>query len=137
MMCYNLKFQGRDIMKYINEISSILNIEEIYLTLIIKTIIYLILIYIIERIGIKVLKKNKDNKKEYIYTQKFKVFMNFIKLCLLILIWGKYIKNILTFISVISAAFTIALRDLVFNFFCGLYIKITKPFEVEDRIEID
>jgi len=124
-------------MKYLNNISNYLNIDEIYITLIIKTIIYLILIYIIEQLGIRILKKNKDTKKEYIYTQKFKVFISILKISILFIIWGKYIKNILTFISVISAAFTIALRDLVFNFFCGLYIKIAKPFEVEDRIQID
>ena len=124
-------------MKYLNEISSILNIEEIYIILSIKTLFYILIITIIEKIGIKLLKKNKDTKKEYIYTQKFKLCMNFLKVCILFLFWGQYIKNLLTFISVISAAFTIALRDLVFNFFCGLYIKIAKPFEIEDRIEID
>ena len=124
-------------MKYLKEISSILNIEEIYIILSVKTLFYILIITIIEKIGIKLLKKNKDTKKEYIYTQKFKLCMNFFKVCILFLFWGQYIKNLLTFISVISAAFTIVLRDLVFNFFCGLYIKIAKPFEIEDRIEID
>ena len=43
----------------------------------------------------------------------------------------------MTLISVVSAAMTIALRELILNFFCGLYIKIKKPFNVEDRIQID
>ena len=34
-------------------------------------------------------------------------------------------------------SFTIALRDLIFNFFSGIYIKLKKPFEIEDRIEIN
>ena len=63
--------------------------------------------------------------------------MRLLRLFIIILLWGRYIKNILTFISVVSAAFTIALRDLIFNFFCGIYIKVVKPFEVEDRIEIN
>jgi len=124
-------------MKYLNNISTYFNIDEIYITLVIKTTIYLFLIYLIQLIGIKLLKKTKDNKKEYLYTQKFKLIINIIKVCILFLFWGKYIKTILTFISVISAAFTIALRDLVFNFFSGLYIKIAKPFEIEDRIQIE
>ena len=33
-------------------------------------------------------------------------------------------------------ALTIALRDIILNFFCGIYIKIKKPFKVEDRIQI-
>lgn len=124
-------------MKYLNNLSTYLNIDKIYLTLIIKTLIYLLIIHIIKKIGIKIIKKTKDNKKEYIYTQKFKLLISLLKIGIFVLFWGRYIKNILTFISVISAAFTIALRDLVFNFFCGLYIKITKPFEIEDRIQID
>lgn len=124
-------------MKYIDEISTILNIDKSYLLLLIKTIICIIIIYIVEHIGIKLLKKTKDNKKEYQYTQRLKLIMRIIRLAVVILLWGRYIKNILTFISVISAAFTIALRDLIFNFFCGIYIKVVKPFEVEDRIEID
>ena len=43
----------------------------------------------------------------------------------------------MTLISFISAGFTIALRDLIFNFFSGIYIKIKKPFNLEDRIEIN
>ena len=46
-------------------------------------------------------------------------------------------ESFITLISLISAGFTIALRDLIFNFFSGIYIKIKKPFEIEDRIEIN
>lgn len=57
-------------MKYLNEISSILNIEEIYIILSIKTLFYILIITIIEKIGIKLLKKNKDTKKRiYIYSK--------------------------------------------------------------------
>lgn len=124
-------------MKYIDKISTIINIDEIYVSLLIKTFLYIIIIWIIEKIGIKLLRKTSDNKKEYQYTQKFKLIMRLLRLSIIILLWGRYIKNILTFISVVSAAFTIALRDLIFNFFCGIYIKVVKPFEVEDRIEIN
>ena len=32
---------------------------------------------------------------------------------------------------------TIALREIILNFFSGIYIKIRKPFKVEDRIQIE
>ena len=32
---------------------------------------------------------------------------------------------------------TLALRELIFNFFAGIYIKMRKPFAIEDRIEIN
>ena len=46
-------------------------------------------------------------------------------------------KNVITIISFVSAALTLALREMITNWFAGLYIKIKKPFKVEDRIEID
>ena len=124
-------------MKYIEKLVKIINIDNIYIELILITFISILIIYTIEKIGIKLLKKTKDDKKEYTYTQKFKLIIKILMYSIIIIIWSRFIKDALTFISVISAAFTIALRDLIFNFFCGIYIKINKPFELEDRIEID
>lgn len=124
-------------MKYIEKISKIFDIDEMYISLILKTIIIVFLILILGKIGIKIIKKTKDSKKEYNYTKKYKLIIKIIIIVVIMVIWGKYVKNILTLISLVSAAFTIAIRDLIFNFFCGLYIKIVKPFQVEDRIEIN
>ena len=125
------------ILKYIEKISKLFNIDEIYIGLILKTIIIIFLILVVEKIGIRIIKRTRDSKKEYNYTKKYKLIIRIIILSAIIIIWGKYIKNFLTLISLVSAAFTIAIRDLIFNFFCGIYIKIVKPFVVEDRIEIN
>ena len=124
-------------MKYIEKISKLFNIDEIYIGLILKTIIIIFLILVVEKIGIRIIKRTRDSKKEYNYTKKYKLIIRIIILSAIIIVWGKYIKNFLTLISLVSAAFTIAIRDLIFNFFCGIYIKIVKPFVVEDRIEIN
>ena len=124
-------------MKYIEKISKLFNIDEIYIGLILKTIIIIFLILVVEKIGIWIIKRTRDSKKEYNYTKKYKLIIRIIILSAIIIVWGKYIKNFLTLISLVSAAFTIAIRDLIFNFFCGIYIKIVKPFIVEDRIEIN
>ena len=124
-------------MKIIENISNFFGIDSIYIILTFKNIIYIIILNIIEQIGVLLLKNIKNEKREYEFTQKYKLIIRVLKYTSIIFIWGRYIKSILTFVSVISAAFTIALRDLIFNFFCGLYIKVTKPFSVEDRIEID
>ena len=124
-------------MKYIEKISKLFNIYEIYIGLILKTIIIIFLILVVEKIGIRIIKRTRDSKKEYNYTKKYKLIIRIIILSAIIIVWGKYIKNFLTLISLVSAAFTIAIRDLIFNFFCGIYIKIVKPFVVEDRIEIN
>ena len=124
-------------MKYIEKISKWFNIDEIYIGLILKTIIIIFLILVVEKIGIRIIKRTRDSKKEYNYTKKYKLIIRITILSAIIIVWGKYIKNFLTLISLVSAAFTIAIRDLIFNFFCGIYIKIVKPFVVEDRIEIN
>lgn len=124
-------------MKYIEKISKLFNIDEIYIGLILETIIIIFLILVVEKIGIRIIKRTRDSKKEYNYTKKYKLIIRIIILSAIIIVWGKYIKNFLTLISLVSAAFTIAIRDLIFNFFCGIYIKIVKPFVVEDRIEIN
>ncbi len=124
-------------MRTIEYISEITSIDKIYWILIIKTMIFFLILSLTKRIGLKILKRIKDTKKEYLYIQKFKLLINIIKGISFVLLWGKYLQSFLTIISFISAGFTIALRDLIFNFFSGMYIKIKKPFEIEDRIEIN
>ena len=124
-------------MKLINYISQTTSIEEKYIILMIKTLILFLILTVIKKIGFRIIKCVKDSKKEYLYTRKYKLFINIIKGLIFLLLWGEYISSFLTIISLISAGFTIALRDLIFNFFSGIYIKIKKPFEIEDRIEIN
>ena len=122
------------IIKYISEISSI---DIVYIKLIIKTIAIFIVLDTIKKIVIKVLKKIKNSKKEYIVIKHFKLIITILKIAVFLFLWGDYIKKFMTLLSFVSASITIALRDLIFNFFSGIYIKIKKPFQIEDRIEIN
>ena len=124
-------------MKIITYLSNITSIDETYWILITKTLIFFLFLTIIKKIGVSILKKINDSKKEYLYIQKYKLLINIIKFFIFILLWEKYLDSFITLISLISAGFTIALKDLIFNFFSGIYIKIKKPFEIEDRIDIN
>ena len=124
-------------MNIINYLSNLLSIDSKYIILIIKTIIIFITLDIIKKIIINILKNINNNKKEYTYTQKLKLTINMFKLIFFIFIWSANLSKLLTLITFISAAFTIALRDFIFNFFAGIYIKIAKPFNIEDRIEVN
>ena len=124
-------------MKTIVYISNLTSINEEYIILILKSILFFLALYIIKKIGLRIIKHVNNSKNEYLYTQKFKVLITIINLIIFLFLWGKYINNFLTVISLISAGFTIALRDLIFNFFSGIYIKLKKPFAIEDRIEIN
>ena len=77
-----------------------------------------------------------SDKKKYFRNRKIKISLTIICWLVVILIWKEQIKSLITLISFVSAAVTIALREIIFNFFAGLYINAKKVFEIEDRIEI-
>lgn len=124
-------------MNILNRLSELTSIDSKYWVLIFKTLVFWIVLDIIKRIIIRVFKRIKNGRKEYEYTQKLKLVISILKLFVFILLWAKYLKGFITIISFISAGFTIALRDVILNVFAGIYIKIVKPFNVEDRIEIN
>ena len=124
-------------MKIITYISEISSINIIYIKLIVKNLMIFIVLDIVKKLVIKILKKIKNSKKEYLIIKQFKVIVNILKIAAFLFLWGDYIKNFMTLLSFVSAGVTIALRDLIFNFFSGIYIKIKKPFQIEDRIEIN
>ena len=124
-------------MNILNKLSELTSIDSKHWILIFKTLVFFLIFDIAKRIAIRLFKRIKDSKKEYEYTQKLKLLISFLKLFIFILIWAKYLKGFITIISFISAGFTIALRDIILNWFAGIYIKTIKPFNVEDRIEIN
>lgn len=129
-------------MKYINSVSlylnKILGIDTEYIKLTILTIIVLLIFGILKLIVRKVYSKLPMNdKKKYFRNRKIKIILTIMSLIIIILIWGEKIQGIITLISFVSAGLTIAIREIIFNFFSGIYINFRKPFEVEDRIEID
>ncbi len=124
-------------MNILNYLSEITSIDSKYWILIFKTLIFFLIYDVFKRIIIMFFKRIKDSKKEYLYTQKLKAIIFILKLGTFILLWSKYLKGFVTIISFISAGFTIALRDVILNLFGGFYIKIVKPFNVEDRIEVN
>lgn len=123
-----------NILNYLSELTSI---DSKYLILIFKTLIFWLFFDIVKRICIKTFKRLKNTKKEYLYTQKLRLVISLSKLFVFILLWAKYLKSFIPIISFISAGFTFALRDVILNLFAGLYIKVVKPFNIEDRIEIN
>ena len=77
-----------------------------------------------------------SDKKKYFRNRKIKISLTIICWLVVILIWKEQIKSLITLISFVSAAVTIALREIIFNFFAGIYINAKKIFDIEDRIEI-
>lgn len=120
--------------KYLSNVTSI---DKVYFELIFSTTLLILLFIGIKKLGKILITRKTDGRKEFLITQTFLIIVNVLEVFCIIFIWDDYIKSLMTFVSVLSAAMTIALRDIIYNFFSGLYIKIKKPFKVEDRIQID
>jgi small-conductance mechanosensitive channel len=118
-------------------LSKITTIDKSIISVVLLTLFIICLFSLIKMITSKVIKKKLTGRGEYVLNQSFKVVLNVVEVFFLLLVWVDYIKSLMTLISVLSAAMTIALRELILNFFCGLYIKFKRPFKVEDRIQID
>jgi len=114
-----------------------LNVNNKYIILIFFTILTIIMKRIIMFIIKKIFIKINNNKLQYKLIQLVSVLTSMIECIVIYLLWENSIKNVITLISFISAAITLSLKDIIFNLFSGIYIKINKPFLIEDRIEIN
>ena len=121
---------------FINCLSSITTINKGILSVIFLTIFVLAIFSLIKYISNFFVKKKLTGRGEFIVNQSITIFINIIEIFALLSVWSDYLKSFMTIISVVSAAITIALREVIVNFFCGLYIKTKRPFRVEDRIQI-
>lgn len=122
--------------RFCKYLSGLTTINETYISLILSTAIVLILFTFFKKIGRRTIRKKIEGRKEYFINQAIQIVLNVTEVIFLLFIWNDYIQNLMTLISVTSAAMTIALREIILNFFCGIYIKVKKPFQVEDRIEV-
>ena len=129
-------------MKYITEfwpdLGRITGIDSGYIKLAILTALIFFVFGIIKSIIKKIYSNLPVNdKKKFFRNRKIRIILTAISFILVFLLWGEKLSGLITLISFISAGLTIAVREIIFNFFAGIYININRPFEIEDRIEID
>lgn len=119
-----------------NYIGNSIGNEYVYLAIL--TLASYILIRLLTNIVCKIYMSFNNNARDrYMYKKKTNLISNIAAWIVIFFIWEPHLANLITLISFISAGATIALREIIFNFFSGMYIKIKKPFKLEDRIEID
>lgn len=121
-----------------NYLAPKLGINEEYILLFFYTILTIIIIKLLTKITIKIQNKiSKNEKKIYTFNKKMQIIGTFTTFILLLLIWEKHIENIIYIISFVSAGIALSLKEFIINFFAGIYIRFSKPFNIEDRILIN
>ena len=116
---------------------NLFGINDAKLVLIVNSVIAFMILSLVKLTCKKIVKFINDEKKSYTIYNTARIISNTIYGLILIYFWNDYISDIITLISFISAAFAIAIRDIILNWFCGLYIKINHPFKLENRIEVN
>ncbi len=129
-------------MKWIVELSDglekITDVPSHLFKLIILSILCIIFFKLLKSIFYNVyIRFNESPKKRYLYNRKSQLVFGILTIIFLIIIWEKYITNVITFISFFSAGVIIAIREVILNLFAGMYIRVNKPFILEDRIEVN
>lgn len=114
------------------------NVQVSHLNTVFETIALIFIVWLICKLLIYInTKYNKNEKIIYIINKGLKLFRLFAILFIFLFLWKEDINNVFTIIGITSATIALALKDVLFNLFAGFYIKSSKPFKVEDRIEID
>lgn len=122
----------------IQKLSMLFQIDELYIKLLLVSLEILIIAWILKTIIKKAYSKvNVSGKKKFFHNKNLQRIINTATVILLIFVWNEQLQNLMTLISFISAGVAIAIKDVIINFFAGIYIKFNRPFELEDRIEID
>ena len=139
-MCYynsSCKGEVNIINNVINDLKGVTGINNEYFILVIISIIIVLSFKVISKIVCKMYSLNGHSSRNvFKFNQRMNVIMNVIIFFSIFMLWEGHLKNIVTIISFVSAGATIALREVILNLIAGLYIKVSKPFVVEDRIEI-
>lgn len=128
-----------NILKHIsNIIAPSIGINNDYVLLFLYTIVSIITVKIIVKLIIKLYDKLTTNDKNiYTFNKKIKIIGTILIFVLLFLIWETHIQNVIYLVSFISAGIALSLKEFILNFFSGIYIRVSKPFNIEDRIVID
>lgn len=128
-------------MKYVDKInkiiSSVTGMEGPYANLIIDTLLIIIFVKIIQKASYFFFSKIfKKNKTRFNFRKKVSFVCNIFLVFIIIIIWEDFLLKFITLFSFVTAAIAYSLRDTIINFFAGIYIRLAKPFQVEDRIMI-
>ncbi|MEN8248234.1 MAG: mechanosensitive ion channel family protein, partial [Bacteroidota bacterium] len=125
-------------MKYLTElIANQTGIELQMAEKLVYSIIVIFLAIVVRWIVVRILsRKVADIRNKYYWIRAAKYSIGVLDVIILIVIWFSEIEHFATFIGLISAALTIALKDMFINMAGWIFILVRKPFQIGDRVQI-
>ncbi len=101
------------------------------------TLLTLAALILVRLIVIKIIwSKTDDVRMRYIWRKSLIYFLSIIGILVLSNIWFHGLRNVGTFLGLLSAGIAIALKDPVVNVAGWLFIMARRPFSIGDRIQI-
>ena len=122
---------------FYNYLSGITGIDEVYIYIILNTLLVICIFLIIKRIVKGIIEREVPLTKQYSVNNAIQIVISIIEIIILFFVWDNYIKSVITLVSILGASFIVALRECVLSFFGGIYIRVKRLFVVGDRIEVD
>ncbi|MHC4661677.1 MAG: mechanosensitive ion channel family protein [Planctomycetota bacterium] len=80
--------------------------------------------------------RTEDPRIRYRWKKAFGYFVFFLSIIVIGFVWLEEFQSIMTFLGLVSAGITIALKDPIVNFFGWAFIVFRRPLQVGDRIQI-
>jgi len=104
---------------------------------ILYSIIVVVITGIVQSIVLKIIHlRVEDVKNKYYWGNAIKYSLFILSFIIIAAIWIQEVRSIATFLGLLTAALTVALKDPIVNLFAWAFILIRKPFNVGDRIQI-
>ena len=122
---------------FYNYLSGITGIDEVYIYIILNTLLVVCIFLIIKRIVKGIIEREVPLTKQYSVNNAVQIVISIIEIIILFFVWDNYIKSVITLVSILGASFIVALRECVLSLFGGIYIRVKRLFVVGDRIEVD
>ncbi|MCS7083159.1 MAG: mechanosensitive ion channel family protein [Bacteroidetes bacterium] len=82
------------------------------------------------------LRRIQDMTARHRARKRLRVGLSVVGITLGLLIWAPFSGWLLTWLTIVAAALTIVLKEVILNLAGGVYIALSRPFELGDRIEI-
>lgn len=102
------------------------------------SLISVVIMIILRKITISLfLQRKEDVRDRYYYTNAIRYIYSVILIILLVSIWFSEFRSLATFLGLVGAALTIALKDPIVNLAGWLFILARQPFKIGDRIQMD